>query len=321
MEGQRNLVASCVFPVAEGMIVKTTTERVAQGPQAQCRAAPVQPPHGLQRLHPQRQLRAPGGGRGGGLARASVSITRVTKEKHDRQLQPLHRPRRAQVHQVLPLRDRVRRDPDRLCPAACPPGRQGFIGRPAFDMPLIETNCTMCGQCVAGLPGGRALREGRYRSGLGRPAGPRPNTWSSRRPRPSAPPWARSLGMPAGIAGHRQDDHRAAGGWASTRCSTPTSPPTSPSSRKATSCCKRVKEGGNAAHDHLAARRAGSSSASTSIPDLLDNLSTCKSPQQMFGRAHQDLLRPAAGIDPKDIVSVSIMPCTAKKFECQRDRR
>jgi iron-only hydrogenase group A len=53
-------------------------------------------------------------------------------------------------------------------------------------------------------------------------------------------------------------------------------------------------------------------------PDLLKNVSTCKSPQQMFGALAKTYYAEKMGIDPKDIVSVSIMPCTAKKFECQR---
>lgn len=53
-------------------------------------------------------------------------------------------------------------------------------------------------------------------------------------------------------------------------------------------------------------------------PDLLDNLSTCKSPQQMFGALAKTYYAKKKGIDPKNMVSVSIMPCTAKKFECGR---
>ncbi|HWI65102.1 MAG TPA: NADH-dependent [FeFe] hydrogenase, group A6, partial [Symbiobacteriaceae bacterium] len=53
-------------------------------------------------------------------------------------------------------------------------------------------------------------------------------------------------------------------------------------------------------------------------PGLLDNLSTCKSPQQMFGALAKTYYAEKFGIDPKDIVSVSIMPCTAKKFEAER---
>ncbi|MBI9109171.1 MAG: iron hydrogenase small subunit [Spirochaetales bacterium] len=53
-------------------------------------------------------------------------------------------------------------------------------------------------------------------------------------------------------------------------------------------------------------------------PDLLNHLSTCKSPQQMFGTLAKTYYADIAGIDPADITVVSIMPCTAKKFEAQR---
>ncbi len=55
------------------------------------------------------------------------------------------------------------------------------------------------------------------------------------------------------------------------------------------------------------------------FPNLTDNLSSCKSPQQMFGAVVKTYYAEKMGWDPKDIVSVSIMPCTAKKFELGRD--
>jgi NADP-reducing hydrogenase subunit HndD len=54
------------------------------------------------------------------------------------------------------------------------------------------------------------------------------------------------------------------------------------------------------------------------FPDLIPNLSTCKSPQQMQGAVIKTYYAEKMGWDPKDIVSVSIMPCTAKKFEIGR---
>ncbi len=54
------------------------------------------------------------------------------------------------------------------------------------------------------------------------------------------------------------------------------------------------------------------------FPEMIDNLSSCKSPQQMFGAIAKSYYAEKEGIDPKNIVSVSIMPCTAKKFEIQR---
>ena len=53
-------------------------------------------------------------------------------------------------------------------------------------------------------------------------------------------------------------------------------------------------------------------------PEMLPNISTCKSPQQMFGAAAKTYYAEKIGKLPEDIVVVSIMPCTAKKFENQR---
>lgn len=53
-------------------------------------------------------------------------------------------------------------------------------------------------------------------------------------------------------------------------------------------------------------------------PELLPNLSTCKSPQQMFGALAKTYYAEKLGKRPEQIVVVSVMPCTAKKFECQR---
>ena len=56
-------------------------------------------------------------------------------------------------------------------------------------------------------------------------------------------------------------------------------------------------------------------------PDLIPNLSTCKSPQQMTGAIIKSYYAEKEGIDPKDIVVVSVMPCIAKKFEIKRDNQ
>ena len=53
--------------------------------------------------------------------------------------------------------------------------------------------------------------------------------------------------------------------------------------------------------------------------EFLDNLSTCKSPQQMMGAVAKSYYAEKAGIDPKKIFVVSVMPCTAKKFEADRE--
>lgn len=55
-------------------------------------------------------------------------------------------------------------------------------------------------------------------------------------------------------------------------------------------------------------------------PEMIDNFSTCKSPQQMMGALTKTYFAEKEGIDPKNIYMVSIMPCTAKKYEISRTR-
>ena len=57
----------------------------------------------------------------------------------------------------------------------------------------------------------------------------------------------------------------------------------------------------------------------TYYPDMIPNLSSCKSPQGMFGALTKTYYAEKMGLDPRNIVSVSVMPCTAKKFEVGRD--
>ncbi len=53
-------------------------------------------------------------------------------------------------------------------------------------------------------------------------------------------------------------------------------------------------------------------------PDLLPNVSTCKSPQQMMGAIVKSYFAQLNSLQPRDVFSVSVMPCTAKKFEARR---
>ena len=54
-------------------------------------------------------------------------------------------------------------------------------------------------------------------------------------------------------------------------------------------------------------------------PELLENLSSTKSPQQIFGTASKTYYPKVEGLDPKDVFTVTIMPCTAKKYEADRE--
>ncbi len=55
------------------------------------------------------------------------------------------------------------------------------------------------------------------------------------------------------------------------------------------------------------------------FPDMLDNLSSCKSPHEMLGAVIKSYYAEKIGKDPSQIAVISIMPCTAKKYEAQRE--
>ncbi len=54
-------------------------------------------------------------------------------------------------------------------------------------------------------------------------------------------------------------------------------------------------------------------------PELINNLSSCKSPMGMFGAVVKNVIAPKLGVDRKDMFVVAVMPCTAKKFEAGRE--
>lgn len=56
-------------------------------------------------------------------------------------------------------------------------------------------------------------------------------------------------------------------------------------------------------------------------PEFIPNLSTCKSPQQMFGAVLKSYYAQKHGLDPENMYVVSVIPCTAKKFECKREEQ
>ncbi len=80
---------------------------------------------------------------------------------------------------------------------------------------------------------------------------------------------------------------------------------------------KRLKEGG-ALPMFTSCCPAWVKYCETYGPDLLPHLSTAKSPQQMFGSVIKTYFAQKEGMKREDICSVSVMPCTAKKFECKR---
>ena len=310
--GARGLVAACVYPVAEGMEVRTNTEK--------CRQSRKMTLELLLSKHKKKCLSC--------------------ERNHNCELQKLSlgygvdEDRFQGENYVLPIDDAapaVVRDNDKCiscsrCVAACEKQHVnaiGHIGRgfsvhigSAFDMPLKDSVCVGCGQCIVACPVG-ALSE---RSTVD-------EVWSAISDPTkevvffTAPSVRATLGeafdLPVGtnvegkmVAAIRRlgPDHvfnmdvtadltiMEEASELINRIKTGKPMP------MFTSCCPGWVKFVEKKH-----------------PEMIPHLSTCKSPQQMFGALLKSYWCEKNGIDPKNLYVVSVIPCTAKKNECKRE--
>ena len=185
----------------------------------------------------------------------------------------------------------------------------------AFDMPLADTACINCGQCISVCPTG-ALTERDDTAKVWKALAD-PSKHVVVAPAPSVrAQLGESFGMPIGtnvegkmIAALRRlgfdkvfDVDNAADVTIM---------------EEGTELLSRLKNGGKL--PLITSCSPGwVKFCETYYPDMIDNLSSCKSPQGMFGALAKSYYAEKAGIDPADIFVVSVMPCTAKKFEAAR---
>ncbi len=194
-------------------------------------------------------------------------------------------------------------------------GFKTFIGS-AFDMGLGETSCVSCGQCIAVCPTGAIAEKDYTTDVLAAIADPEKHVIVQ-----TAPAVRAALGecfdMPIGtnVEGKMVTALRLLGfdkvfdtDFAADLTIM----------EESTEFINRVKNGGKL--PLITSCSPGwIKYCEHYFPDMIENLSSCKSPQQMFGATAKTYYAEKMGIDPKNIVMVSIMPCTAKKFEIGRD--
>ena len=314
VKGQRSLIASCVFPVSEGMVVKTNTERVRMARKmvvelllanhpaecnycvrnGSCELQQVAEAVGLKRL----RFDIPEFSKEGMIDRSSPSIVRDSRKCIN-------------CHRCVTVCDQVQ------TVSVLTPSFRGSKVKvaPSFDLPLVESNCVACGQCIIACPVGALFEKDEVEE-----------VWKVLHDRAKhvivqeAPAIRAALGEEFGLApgtlvtGKMISALRQLG-FAKVFDTNFTADLTI--IEEGNELLKRVKEGGKL--PMITSCSPGwIKFCEHFYPDLLDHLSTCKSPQQMFGALAKTYYAQTAGIDPQDIISVSIMPCTAKKFESAR---
>ncbi len=191
---------------------------------------------------------------------------------------------------------------------------------PAFGLPLGNTACTFCGQCVVVCPVG-ALRETSHKDRVIQAIND-PNKYVVVQPAPAVRVGiGECFGLPAGscetgklaAALHRMGfDDVFDTNWAADLTIM----------EEGTEFLERfrtVLDGGVAALPMITSCSPGwIKFIENNYPDSLEHLSTCKSPHEMFGAVVKSYYAKKLGKKPEDMYVVSIMPCTAKKTECAR---
>ncbi len=186
----------------------------------------------------------------------------------------------------------------------------------AFEMDLAETSCVSCGQCIAVCPTGALMEKDFTDDVIAAIADPDKFVVVQTAPAVRAG-LGEDFGLPVGtgVQGKMVAALRRIGfdkvfdtDWAADLTIM----------EEATEFLHRVNEGGTL--PLITSCSPGwVKYCEHYYPDMLPNLSSCKSPQQMFGAMSKTYLAEKMGVDPAKIVTVSVMPCTAKKFEIGRD--
>ena len=314
VKGARSLVASCVYPVSEGMEVFTNTPKVLASRKKT-----------LQLILSNHDRKCLSCVRSGNCELQKLcKDLNVDDETYYEGEKNVYEIDDSAAHMV---RDNNKCILCRRCSAVCEKVQGvGVIGANergfktnlscAFEIDLADTSCVSCGQCIAVCPTGAIYEKDFTDDVLAAIADPEKHVIVQTAPAVRAA-LGEAFGLPMGtdVEGKMVAALRRIGfdkvfdtNFAADLTIM----------EEATEFLHRVENGGKlplitscspgwikyCEHYH---------------PDMLDNLSSCKSPKQMFGAVAKTYYAEKIGIDPKNIVMVGVMPCTAKKFEIGRD--
>ena len=311
--GARGLVTACVYPVAEGMEISTNTEKVRKARKTTLEL--ILSTHEKKCLSCVRSTNCE-------LQKMCLDYGVEDNGKYDGFR------REFAIDDSAPhmIRDNNKCILCRRCVAACQQQFVSVIGANergidthiacAFEKPLAEVPCVSCGQCINVCPTGALAEKDNTDEVWAALSDPDKVVMVQTAPAVRAA-IGEAFGLPIGtnaegkmVAALRRlgfdkvfDTNFAADMTIV---------------EEATELLDRVQNGG--ALPMITSCSPGwVKFAEMYYPEQLKHISSCKSPQQMFGAILKTYYAEKHGIDPKNIVSVSVMPCTAKKFEIGRD--
>jgi NADH-quinone oxidoreductase subunit G/NADP-reducing hydrogenase subunit HndD len=312
VEGQRGLVPSCAYPVNEGMKVRTHSPRAVQARRTIIDL--------LLANHPDDCLYCSRNG--------NCQLQTLAEELGVRQRRFAGEKSKHFLDTSSPS---IVRDPAKCilcgkCVRVCEEIQRvaaiDFIGRgskakigTAFDEGLNVSNCVNCGQCIVTCPTGALCEQSQIKEVLDALNDPEKICVVQHAPAVSVT-LGEEFGVPRGtdVMGAMTGVLRRLG-FARVFDTGFTADLTI--MEEGSELVHRIQNGGKL--PMLTSCSPGwIKFVETNYPDFIGNLSTCKSPQQMMGAIIKGFFAQRQGIDPARIFSVSIMPCTAKKFEAGR---